>query len=120
MWVGGYSDWTPAEQREWDGDIEELEAEREQRESAMKAEKKDKLSWLEMAIDYPLFNATNTRVKETNVYVVDLNKVSPSKERTRNIDFEVVYPLYHGLNDIIRTRKTTETTHQNGNLLQGT
>lgn len=32
MWIGGYSDWTPAEQREWGRDIEELWAEREQRE----------------------------------------------------------------------------------------
>ena len=31
MWLGGYSDWTPAEQREWDRDLKELEAEREQR-----------------------------------------------------------------------------------------
>jgi len=38
MWVGEYDDWTPAEQREWDRDIEELEAEREQRESVMEVE----------------------------------------------------------------------------------
>ena len=31
MWVGGYSDWTPAEKREWDRDLEELEADREER-----------------------------------------------------------------------------------------
>lgn len=110
MWIGGCEDWKPAEQREWDRDLAELEAEREQRESVMKAENEDKLSWLEMAIDYPLFNATYTRVKGTNLYVVDLNKVSPSKEGTRNLDFQVVYPLYHGLNDIIETRKTPKTS----------
>ena len=38
MWLGGYSDWTPAEQREWDRDIAELETEREERE--LKAEKR--------------------------------------------------------------------------------
>ena len=32
MWIGGYDDWTPAEQREWDRDLEEMQAEREQRE----------------------------------------------------------------------------------------
>ena len=32
MWIGGYDDWTPAEQREWHRDLAELEAEREQRE----------------------------------------------------------------------------------------
>lgn len=25
MWIGGYDDWTPAEQREWDRDLEEYE-----------------------------------------------------------------------------------------------
>ena len=32
MWIGGYDDWTPAEQREWNRDLEEMQAEREQRE----------------------------------------------------------------------------------------
>ena len=40
----------------------------------MKAEKEDKLSWLEIAVDYPLFKATYARVNGTNLYVVDLNK----------------------------------------------
>ena len=31
MWVGGYSDWMFAEQREWDRDMAELEGEREER-----------------------------------------------------------------------------------------
>lgn len=31
MWVGGYSDWTSAEQREWDRDLKELRGERVQR-----------------------------------------------------------------------------------------
>ena len=106
MWVGGYSDWTPAEQRESDRDLEKLEVEREQRENVMKAENEDKLSWLEMAIDYQLFIATYTRVKGTNLYVFYLNKVLPSREGTCNLDFEVVYPLYHGLNHIIETGKT--------------
>ena len=38
MWLGGYCDWTPAEQREWDRDIAELETEREERE--LKAKKR--------------------------------------------------------------------------------
>ena len=28
MWIGGYHDWTPTEQRQWDGDLEKLEAKR--------------------------------------------------------------------------------------------
>ena len=59
MWIGGYDDWTPAEQREWDRDIEEMRAEREQREREAKNE--DNLSRMELALDYPLFKATYTR-----------------------------------------------------------
>ena len=50
MWIGGYDDWTPAEQGEWDRDLEEMQAEREQREREAKNE--DKLSWMELALDY--------------------------------------------------------------------
>ena len=39
MRVGGYSDWTPAEELEWDRDIEKLEAESEERE--LKTENED-------------------------------------------------------------------------------
>ena len=60
MWIGGYDDWTPAEQREWDRDLEEMQAEREQREREAKDE--DKLSWMELALDYPKFKATNTKI----------------------------------------------------------
>ena len=61
MWTGGYSDWTPAEQREWDRDLEELETERAQRdlndtltsnvENQKRGDSKE-LSWLELAIDF--------------------------------------------------------------------
>ena len=39
MWVGGYDDWTPAEQREWDRDLEELEREQEEREQKEREQK---------------------------------------------------------------------------------
>lgn len=38
MWIGGYDDSTPAEQREWDRDLAELETEHEQRELTTKTE----------------------------------------------------------------------------------
>ena len=108
MWVGGYSDWTPAEQREWDRDMEKLEAEREERE--LKAKNEDKLHWLELALDDPLFKVSYTRVFGSNLYVVDITQCKPSKEGVRKLGFEVMYPLYQGLNDIIETRKTSKTT----------
>ena len=58
MWIGGYDDWTPAEQREWDRDLEEMQAERKQGEREAKNE--DKLSWMELALVYPKFKATGT------------------------------------------------------------
>ena len=115
MWVGGYSDWTPAEQREWDRDrdLEELRAKRAQRdmtETSTIEKGKDELSWLELAKDFPLFKVSYTRVNGTDLYVVDIKKLFPRKQGTRNLDFEVVYPLFVGLNEIIEKRKTPSTT----------
>ena len=106
MWIGGYDDWTPAEQREWDRDLEEMQAEREQREREAKNE--DNLSWMDLALDYPKFKATYTKIADTDLYVVDLKRQTPSKQGDRN--FEVVYPLYQGLNAILEKRKTPKTS----------
>lgn len=71
MWIGGYSDWTPAEQREWDHDLEKLEAQRDQQElneteNVKKTNQQNgdnqELSWLELAIDFPLFHVTYRRI----------------------------------------------------------
>ena len=51
-----------------------------------------------------------TRVFGSNLYVVDITQHPPSKEGARNFDFEVVYPLYQGSNDIFETRKTSKTS----------
>ena len=119
MWIEEYDDWTPVEQREWDRDLEEMQAEREQREREAKNE--DKLSWIELALDYPKFKATYTKIGDTDLYVVDLKRQTPSKQGVRNLVFEVVYPLYQGLNAIIETRKTPpDLSHQNRILLQRT
>ena len=92
MWIGGYDDWTPAEQREWDRDLEEMQAEREQREREAKNE--DKL--------IPKL--------ETDLYAVDLKRQTPSKQGDRNLVFEVIYPLYQGLNAILEQKKTPKTS----------
>ena len=108
MWIGGYDVWTPAEQREWDRDLEEMKAEREQREREAKNE--DKLSWMELALDYPKFKATYTKIGDTDFYVVDLKQQTPGKQGDRNLVLEVVYPLYQGLNAIFEQRKTPKTS----------
>ena len=44
---------------------------------------------------------------ETDLYVVDLKRQTPSKQGVRNLVVEVVYPLYQGLK---KTRKTPQTS----------
>ena len=41
---------------------------------------------------------------------MDITQKPPSKEGVRNMDFEIVYPIYHGLNDIIELTKPSNTT----------
>ena len=87
--------------------IEEMQAEREQRER--ETENEDKLSWMELALDYPKFKATYTKIADTDLYKVDLKQQTPSKEGDHSSVFEVVYPLYQGLNAILEKRKTPKT-----------
>ena len=110
---------TSAEQREWGRDLEKLEAERDEQElnETEKVEKtiqqngdNQELSWLELAIDFPLFHVTYRRIGGTDMYVIDLKQVSQTQPGVQNWDFEVVYPLYQGLNEILQLRKTPKTT----------
>lgn len=96
MWIGGYSDWTPAEQREWDRDLEKLEVQRDQQElneteNVKKTNQQNgdnqELSWLELAIDFPLFHVTYRRVGGTDMYVVDLTQFSQTQPGPRNLRF---------------------------------
>ena len=110
MMVGTYDAWTPAEQREWDKDLEEMWTKHEQPEGEMYPENKENLHWMELALDDPLLKATYTRIFGSNLYVVDITQKPPSKEGVRNMDFEIVYPIYHGLNDIIELTKPSKTS----------
>ena len=135
MWEGGYDDWTPAEHREWDRDLEELEREREEREQKERKQKEHEqkerkeceveteqkerkqsecketnLSWMELGLDYPLFKATFTQMGDVDAYVVELQEQRPNQHGDRNMMFEVVYPLYERLNTILEKRKTPQTS----------
>ena len=117
MWVGGYDDWTPAEQREWDRDLEELEGEREecekqneQNEQKEQSEQKESKTWMDMALDDPLFKATFTRLGDTNAYIAELQHQTPRQLGDRNLVFEVVHPLYQGLNTLLQQRATPQTS----------
>lgn len=74
MWVGGYSDWTPAELREWDRDIEKLEAERDERELAAKTENVDKMDtrpWdLDLATEKLYQDIINKNVTEKTTKII--------------------------------------------------
>ena len=68
------------------------------------------LSWFTMANDFPLFQATYTRLNETNLSVIDLKRLFPRKPGTPNLEFEVVYPFYMGLDKIIKERASVSTS----------
>ena len=108
MRVGTYEDWTPAEQ--WDKDLEEMWTKHEQTERALYPENKENLHRIELALDDPLLKVVYTRIFGANLYVIDITQNPPSKEGVRNMDFEIAYPLYHGLNDIIELTKTCKTS----------
>ena len=108
MRVGTYEDWTPAEQ--WDKDLEEMWTKHEQTERALYPENKANLHRIELALDDPLLKVVYTRIFGANLYVIDITQNPPSKEGVRNMDFEIAYPLYHGLNDIIELTKTSKTS----------
>ena len=105
MMVGTYDAWTPVENREWDKDLEEMWTKHEQTEREMYPENKENLHWMELALDDPLFKVSYTQIFGSNLYVVDVTQKPPSKKGVRNMDFEIVYPIYHGLNDIIELTK---------------
>ena len=67
-------------------------------------------SWMEIAIDFPVFKVIYYGLDGTGLYTVDIKEIYLRKPRVRNMDFEVVYPLYNVLNDIIEKRKTSKTT----------
>ena len=110
MMVGTYDAWTPVEHREWDKDLEKMWTKHEQTEREMYPENKENLHWMELALDDPLFKVSYTQIFGSNLYVVDVTQKPPSKKGVRNMDFEIVYPIYHGLNDIIELTKPSKTS----------
>ena len=107
MWVGGYNDWTPAEQREWDRDLAELEAPP----TEGLCDKSVTKHWLELAIDDPLFKVTCNSVWGSNIYIVEIKQQLPTIVGERNMEFEVVYPFFMALTEVIEKKTTPRTTN---------
>ena len=114
MWVGGYDDWTPAEQREWDRDMAEnarLYAERKkQKERELNAIKADSKTWKEWALDNPLYEALISIEGKTS-YVVSLYERSPvRRDVERHRLFEVGNAIYPKFNRLLQRRLPKETS----------
>ena len=125
MWIGGYDDWTPAEQRDWDRDMEENarlyeEKQKEQTTSTIVKEETvnekvnekatEAKTWMDWALEDPMYKATFIRVGETNVYTANLISQTPTHmDVPRNLIFEVVNPLYRGLDAILNEEKDLST-----------
>ena len=123
MWFGGYDDWTPAEQRDWDRDLEDNARLYKESQKEQLAEKEDKAqqtdskdvkeqtkTWMEWAFEDPLYKATFTRLGETHAYSVHLTPQTPvHSDVPRNLVFETVHPLYQGLDAILKKEKPVST-----------
>ena len=76
MWIGGYHDWTPAEQREWDRGLEKLETGREQSELTAKTVnentvKMDTRPWdIDLATETLYRNIINKNVTEKTTKII--------------------------------------------------
>jgi len=110
MWIGTYEDWTPAEQREWDRDLAELEAPRKEPTEGL-CDKNGTKDWLELACEDPLFKVTCNSVWGSNIYIVDIKQQPPTIVGERNMEFEMVFPLYNALEEVIEKKTTPKTTN---------
>ena len=108
MTVGWYDAWTPAEP--WNQELEDMWITHEQTEREMYPENKENCHWMELALDDPIFQVSYTSIFGSNLYLVDVTQKPPSKEGVRNMDFEIVFPIYHGLNEIIELTKPAKTS----------
>ena len=98
MKIGLHEEWSPVEER-WNE--KDMWITHEQTEREMYPENQENCHWMELALDDPLFQVSYTQIFGSNLYVVDITQKTPTIEGMRNMDFEIVYPIYHGLNDII-------------------
>ena len=115
MWIGGYDDWTPAEQREWDRDLEEnarLYAERQkQKERELNAIKADSKTWKEWAMDNPLYEALISVEGKTSTYHASLYEHSPvRRDVERHMLFEVGNAIYPKFDRLLQRRLPKETS----------
>ena len=66
--------------------------------------------WRTLALEDPMFQVRSTEVIGLNLYVFDITQKPPTQEGVRNLDFEIVYPIYQELNKIIERTKPAKAT----------
>ena len=101
MWIGGYDDWTPAEQRDWDRGLEEnarwMAEKKAEEERALNAIPADSKTWKEWATDNPMYKAcvSVNGGYRSHDYTVWLYENSPvRRDVKRDMLFEVGNPIY--------------------------
>ena len=101
MWIGGYDDWTPAEQRDWDRGLEEnarwMAEKKAEEERALNAIPADSKTWKEWATDNPMYKAcvSVNGGYRSHDYTVWLYENSPvRRDVNRDMLFEVGNPIY--------------------------
>ena len=68
------------------------------------------VNWMDCAFEDPLYKATFTRLGETNAYTVQLLEQTPVHSTVpRNLVFEMVTPLYQGLDAILNKQQDLST-----------
>lgn len=121
MYIGGYSDWTPAEQREWDRDWKEenerlLEERKKQQERELNAIKAESKTWKEWALFNPLYKAFLIGDDGPLTLTLYLDKNSPVRtDVDRNLLFEMSYPMFLEVTKALRRKfpkKTKEIKFQ--------
>ena len=98
MWIGGYSDWTPAEQREWDKDLEDYEKEIELNITEVEPKTPREWAWFN-----PLYKAYIIERDNPHVYnVVFSDSYSVRTDVVRDIPLEVGYAVFAEFDPILR------------------
>ena len=68
------------------------------------------LHWMELALDDPLYEVSYARGAGTHLFSFDFIPRKPMKAGPRNVHFELVYPLYKRMTDIIEATKQAKTS----------
>ena len=99
-------------ERQWEKELEEKQqlSKEEQQEPLKDLKTTEVKSWMDWAFEDPLYKATFTRLGDTHAYSANLIPQTPvHSDVARNMIFEVVNPLYQGLDVILKKEQGVST-----------